>query len=155
MSVSALLAQSHDRHADDQHQHEAALQVEADAEPTGKVSRSRPTEDTEADASTKRNEELANYFWLKADAAFEKGDYDRAIALYKAVMAIEPDNVQAYSNAAWLTWSVGRGEEATAMLQRGTQANPKTGKCGKPLATKPCFKNSGRNRERLTSKLQP
>ena len=70
------------------------------------------------------DESLADYFNRKSDEAFHQGQYDRAIGLQKAIIALEPDNSDAYGGAAWLLWSLGRGEEAVQFLERGLKANP-------------------------------
>jgi tetratricopeptide (TPR) repeat protein len=69
-------------------------------------------------------ESNVDYFWRKSDEAFHKGDFERAIGLHKAIVALDPGDVESYSVAAWLMWSVGRGDEAIAHLQRGVKANP-------------------------------
>src|SRR5690606_27174587 len=70
------------------------------------------------------NESAIEYMWRKSDEAFHEGDYERAISLHKAIIAIAPAEVESYGNAAWLIWSLGRGEEATALIERGVKANP-------------------------------
>ena len=67
----------------------------------------------------------ADVLWQQADDAFHKGDYEAAIARYRELLKIEPDNVDAYSNAAWLTWSLGRGDEAAKLMRTATQRNPR------------------------------
>jgi tetratricopeptide (TPR) repeat protein len=65
-----------------------------------------------------------DYFWRKADIAFHAGDFERTIALHKAIVALDPSDVESYSVAAWLMWSLGRGDEAIAHIKRGIGANP-------------------------------
>jgi tetratricopeptide (TPR) repeat protein len=72
-----------------------------------------------------QDEDLVDYFNRKSDEAFHHGEYDRAIGLQKAIIALEPDNYDAYGNVAWLLWSMGRGEEAVTFLDRGLKANSK------------------------------
>jgi tetratricopeptide (TPR) repeat protein len=67
---------------------------------------------------------LADYFWRQSDEAFHAGDYPRAIELHRAIVAYDPGDVESYSVAAWLLWSLGKKEEARAHIQRGLNANP-------------------------------
>jgi len=70
------------------------------------------------------NESVIAYLTRKSDEAFHQGDYDRVIGLNKAVLALDPSDVQAYGDIAWLLWSTERGEEAVQMIERGLKANP-------------------------------
>jgi tetratricopeptide (TPR) repeat protein len=74
--------------------------------------------------SAPADETAVDYMWRKSDEAFHDGDYERAIALHKGIIAIAPDEVESYGNAAWLLWSLGRGKEAIALIERGLKANP-------------------------------
>lgn len=67
----------------------------------------------------------ADVLWQQADAAFHEGDYETAIMRYHELLKIEPDNVDAYSTSAWLIWSLGRGDEAAALMRTATQRNPR------------------------------
>jgi tetratricopeptide (TPR) repeat protein len=67
---------------------------------------------------------LSDYFWRESDEAFHAGDYPRAIELHRAIVAYDPGDVESYSVAAWLLWSLGKKDEALAHLQRGLSANP-------------------------------
>jgi tetratricopeptide (TPR) repeat protein len=75
-------------------------------------------------AAQLRKEKL-DALWKQTDAAFHDGDYPRAIALHRQIVAIDPTDVESYSNAAWLLWSTGKGTEALTHLQAGVKANPK------------------------------
>lgn len=77
-----------------------------------------------ADGKPDRDETLVDYFWRKSDEAFHEGDYERAIGLHKAIVALTPDDVESYSVAAWLMWSLGRGDDAVQWLHKGIAANP-------------------------------
>jgi tetratricopeptide (TPR) repeat protein len=72
-----------------------------------------------------KDESNVDYFWRKSDEAFHDGDYPRAIALHRAIVALEPGHVESWSLAAWLLWSLGKGEDAVAHIERGLKANPK------------------------------
>jgi tetratricopeptide (TPR) repeat protein len=69
--------------------------------------------------------EKLDALWKQTDVAFHNGDYPRAIALHRQITAIDPTDVESYSNAAWLLWSSGKGTEALTHLQKGIKANPK------------------------------
>jgi tetratricopeptide (TPR) repeat protein len=71
-----------------------------------------------------QEETTVDYLWRKSDIAFHDGDYPRAIACHKAIVVLAPDDVESYSVAAWLMWSLGNGDEALAHIQRGLNANP-------------------------------
>lgn len=64
-----------------------------------------------------------DFFLRKSDEAFHVGDYPRAIACHRAIIALEPDAVESYGVAAWLLWSSEKGDEATALIERGVAAN--------------------------------
>lgn len=66
--------------------------------------------------------------WEQSDEAFHKGDYPLAIRLHKAIVALDPHDVESYSDAAWLMWSMGNGDEAQQHINRGLAANPKNWK---------------------------
>ncbi|HEX8465823.1 MAG TPA: tetratricopeptide repeat protein [Abditibacterium sp.] len=70
-------------------------------------------------------EKRIDALWLQADAAFHKGDYARTIALNKQIVALDATETEAYSNGAWLMWSLGNGQQALDFLARGLKANPK------------------------------
>lgn len=67
----------------------------------------------------------ADVLWQQAGDAFHHGDYETAILRYADLRKIEPDNVDAYSDAAWLIWSRGRGAEAAQLMRDGTKKNPR------------------------------
>ena len=69
-------------------------------------------------------EDNYQYFLRVSDEAFHVGDYERAIACHRAIIALEPDAVSAYGVAAWLLWSLEKGDDATALIERGVAANP-------------------------------
>ena len=69
-------------------------------------------------------ESNVDFFWRKSDQAFHEGDYERAIGWHRAIVALEPGDIQSWSVASWLMWSLGHGEQATAWIDRGLKANP-------------------------------
>ena len=70
-----------------------------------------------------RDETNTSYFWRKSDEAFHKGDYDRAVQLHRAIVALDPHDVESFSVASWLLWSSDKHDEASAFIQRGLAAN--------------------------------
>lgn len=71
-----------------------------------------------------QEESNVDYFWRKSDEAFHNGDYARAVGLHRAIQALDPTDVESFSVASWLLWSMGKSDEALAMLQTGVTANP-------------------------------
>ena len=65
-------------------------------------------------------------FWECSDKAFHDGNYPLAISYHKAIVALDPHDVESYSNAAWLMWSLGNGNEAQQHINRGLEANPES-----------------------------
>jgi tetratricopeptide (TPR) repeat protein len=70
------------------------------------------------------HESNTDYLWRKSDQAFHEGDYDRAVGLHRAIQALDPSDVQSYSVASWLLWSMGKNDDALAMVMNGLKANP-------------------------------
>lgn len=69
-------------------------------------------------------EDNYSFFLRMSDKAFHVGDYERAIACHRAIVALEPDAVDSYGVAAWLLWSLDKADEATVFIERGVAANP-------------------------------
>ena len=67
-----------------------------------------------------------NLLWDQTDHHFHEGEYNHAINICRIVVQGDPHNVEGFANAAWLLWSVGRNEEAAALLTDGIAANPTT-----------------------------
>ncbi len=63
--------------------------------------------------------------WRKSDAAFHAGNYPLAIGFHRKIVALDPGEVESYSVAAWLLWSLGKPDEALQFIQKGLKANPK------------------------------
>lgn len=74
----------------------------------------------------KSEESNSDYFWRKSDEAFHAGDYERAVGCHRAIVALDPTDVESYSVASWLLWSMGKGAEAVGFIERGLKANPKS-----------------------------
>lgn len=77
------------------------------------------------EAAPAKDESPVDYFWRKSDEAFHAGDYPRAVGLHRAIVALDPSDVESYSVGAWLLWSLGKPDEAVQFLQVGLKANPK------------------------------
>lgn len=60
--------------------------------------------------------EATDHFW-------HRGDFDRCIAVTRLIAEIDPHDVEAYDNAAWLMQNNFRDDEAEAMLLRGVLNN--------------------------------
>jgi tetratricopeptide (TPR) repeat protein len=102
-----------------------ALVVPAVADPAKTPAPQPPAvEGHEHDTVDPKDETTVDYLWRKSDEAFHNGDYNRAVGLHKAIVVLAPDDVESYSVAAWLLWSMERGPEAMAFIQRGLDANP-------------------------------
>ena len=69
-------------------------------------------------------ESNVDFFWRKSDEAFHAGDYERAVMWHHAIVALDPGDIQSWSVASWLLWSMGRGADATAWVDKGLRANP-------------------------------
>lgn len=84
-------------------------------------------------AAPKKVESKLDILWRQADEAFHHGDYEKSIALHKQVVALDPHDAQSFGVAAWLMWSLGRGDEAIAHLRRGVAGDPKNWEMWKEL----------------------
>ena len=61
---------------------------------------------------------------LLTDMHFHKGEYNHIINLSRMAVAANPDDVDMYSDAGWLLWSMNRDGEAVALYDQGIKANP-------------------------------
>jgi len=59
------------------------------------------------------------------DKYFHNGDWEKAVAAIDRVIALQPQGLEAYANAAWLLWSTGKDARAMDYYQRMVDANPK------------------------------
>jgi len=64
--------------------------------------------------------------WDQTDEHFHEGEYNHVVNLSRIVVQGDPQNVEAYSNSAWLLWSTDRNDEAVEILKQGVTANPRT-----------------------------
>jgi len=81
------------------------------------------SEDGKTSGKQARGESKTDYLWRMSDEAFHAGDYERAIGYHKEIVAIDPHDIESYSNAAWLMWSADLHDEALAHIERGLKAN--------------------------------
>lgn len=68
-------------------------------------------------------DQAVDILWLMSDRYFHVGDYESAIRMHYASIALDPQFVEAYSVAAWLLDSIDRTEEALSLLERGFSIN--------------------------------
>lgn len=64
-----------------------------------------------------------NKLWEKSDKAFHDGDYEKAIIYHRQIEEIDPHDVESFSIAAWLMWSLGHKEAALKHIERGLKVN--------------------------------
>ena len=62
--------------------------------------------------------------WRRSDDAFHAGDFPRAVELHREIVKIDPSDVESYGVAAWLLWSMEKGDEANAFIAQGLKNNP-------------------------------
>ncbi|MFA4028305.1 MAG: hypothetical protein GDYSWBUE_000185 [Candidatus Fervidibacterota bacterium] len=68
-------------------------------------------------------DQAVDILWLMSDRYFHVGDYESAVRMHYASIALDPQFVEAYSVAAWLLDSMDRTEEALSLLERGFSVN--------------------------------
>lgn len=66
-----------------------------------------------------------DFFWRKSDEAFHAGNYPLALEWHRNIQYLDPQDVESYGIAAWLSWSLGRPETAHQFLKSGLQNNPR------------------------------
>ena len=74
---------------------------------------------------TAKKETPVDAFWRKSDEAFHAGNYPLAVGFHRKIVALDPRDVESYSVASWLLWSMGQSDEALDFIQNGLKANPK------------------------------
>ncbi len=65
-----------------------------------------------------------DYLWRRSDAAFHAGDYPRAVELHRAIVTIDPTDVESFGVGAWLMWSMDKKADADAFISLGLKENP-------------------------------
>ena len=59
-----------------------------------------------------------------ANTYFHTGEWNKTVAALERVIALNPSDINAYANAAWLLWSSGNTDAAIALYQRMVEKNP-------------------------------
>jgi len=62
--------------------------------------------------------------WSAGDELWHMGEHTRYIEVLQAITELDPTQMDAYSDAAWLLWSQGRQDEALQTYTKATQALP-------------------------------
>lgn len=70
--------------------------------------------------------EIADSFIFESDYWWHQGDYDQSIGCQQTSLFFDPTNVDAWTNVAWLQWSMGRQGEAIRTYRQAIVANPKS-----------------------------
>lgn len=69
--------------------------------------------------------EVADAFILESDYWWHEGNYDQCIRCQQTSLFFDPANVDAWTNVAWLQWSMGREGEAIRTYRLAIAANPR------------------------------
>jgi tetratricopeptide (TPR) repeat protein len=70
-------------------------------------------------------EELADAaLWSSADLLYHATEHSRYVDVMEVILGLDPMDLEAYTTAAFILWSLGREDEAVAMYTRATQALP-------------------------------
>jgi tetratricopeptide (TPR) repeat protein len=67
---------------------------------------------------------VADSFILESDYWWHEGNYDQSIRCQQTALFFDPTNVDAFTNVAWLQWSMGRHGAAISTYQQAIAANP-------------------------------
>lgn len=70
-------------------------------------------------------EQAADVLTRESDWWWHRGNYEQAIRCHLSCTLLDPTYVEDYAVAAWLQWSLGRGDEAVATLHQATAAAPR------------------------------
>jgi tetratricopeptide (TPR) repeat protein len=60
----------------------------------------------------------------ESDGYWHLGNYPQCIRCNRAIIFLDPHFVDQYGTTAWLLWSIGQTDRATALLRQGLAANP-------------------------------
>ncbi|WP_123580634.1 tetratricopeptide repeat protein [Abditibacterium utsteinense] len=86
---------------------------------------SHAPEKPQSKGKTAKKESPADAFWRKSDDAFHAGNYPLAVGFHRKIVALDPHDIESYSVASWLLWSLGKPDDALQFIQQGIRANPK------------------------------
>src|SRR5439155_2553754 len=78
--------------------------------------------------------DLGRDHWMLAQAFFERGDPEKAIAEYRSVLAIHPDQAGAWTDLALVQLRLGRYTDAEQSLRQATRISPGLGAAHAALA---------------------
>ena len=63
--------------------------------------------------------EVCDRLWERTDTYWHRGEFERCIALMRLITRIDPHDIQAYDDGAWLMQNQLRDDEAEAFLREG------------------------------------
>ncbi|MEI6500732.1 MAG: tetratricopeptide repeat protein, partial [Armatimonadota bacterium] len=69
---------------------------------------------------------VCDSFILESDHWWHKGDYEQTIRCQQTAVFFDPTNVEAFTNVAWLQWSMGRHGQAVSTYRQAIAANPRS-----------------------------
>jgi tetratricopeptide (TPR) repeat protein len=72
-------------------------------------------------------DKVVDGLWEETDHFWHDGDYQRIVDLCRVIVEADPSFNEAYSNAAWLLWSLGDIPGADAFLEFGINRTPSKG----------------------------
>lgn len=71
-------------------------------------------------------QQIVNQLRIAQDRHWHKGEYCHIVNLARIIAASDPHDLENYSQAGWLLWSMDRDADAVAMYKQGIAANPHT-----------------------------
>ncbi len=69
---------------------------------------------------------LTDILWMGIDGYWHEGDGESCVRLCQEITVLDPQFVEAYTNAAYLRWNENRDAEAIALYEQGLAANPES-----------------------------
>ena len=71
-------------------------------------------------------QQITDRLRIAQDWHWHKGEYRHIVALSRMIAVSDPHDIENYSQAAWLLWSMDEDNDAVAMYKQGIAANPQT-----------------------------
>ncbi len=71
-------------------------------------------------------EQVADDLALSSDYWWHEGDYDQVCVLLEQSLFFSPHRVETYDDVAWLQWSLGHGQRAVQVLEKGIAVSPES-----------------------------
>lgn len=71
----------------------------------------------------RKGNSVTDKLWVLSDKAFHDGDYPKAILYHRQIVELDPKDIQSFSVAAWLMWSLGQNQVALKHIERGLKVN--------------------------------